>query len=298
MPLQNRLARGAASAISPTSIAVLLVLCCGSWQARVARADEAVSVSAATRDARGWLTHKVTSPYQAGTTRIRVQLPDHLAEGRRYPVVYLLPVEAGEESRFGDAMAEARRLDLANKKQAILVAPTFSQLPWYADHPIDPAIRQETYFCDVVVPHVERTYPALAERRGRLLVGFSKSGWGAWSLLLRHPDLFARAVAWDAPLMMDAPGPYGSGPIFGTPENFAGYRLSELVRREAPTLRGAPRLALFGYGGFRQAHDQMHALLESLNVPHAYRDGPERKHDWHSGWLAEAVDWVLTEPRP
>jgi len=279
-------------------LTALLALCSAVGQGGIAWAEDAARVSAATRDARGWLTHEVTSPYQAGATRIRVLLPDQLAEVRRYPVVYLLPVEPGEENRFGDALVEARRLDLANKTQAILVAPTFSQLPWYADHPTDPAIRQEMHFLEVVVPYVERTYPTLAECRGRLLVGFSKSGWGAWSLLLRHPDLFARAVAWDAPLMMDAPGPYGSGPIFGTPENFAGYRMSELVRRQAPTLRGAPRLALFGYGGFRQAHDQMHALLESLAVPHAYRDGPERKHDWHGGWLGEAVNWVLTGPRP
>ena len=60
---------------------------------------------------------------------------------------------------------------------------------------------------------------------GRLLLGFSKSGWGAFSLLLRHPDVFGRAAAWDAPLMMNKPGPYGSGDIFGTPENFARYQI-------------------------------------------------------------------------
>jgi S-formylglutathione hydrolase FrmB len=298
MPRLNRLALGGALSIRAAGIAVLLALSGTTGQGGAAQADDAATVSAAQRDARGWLVHEVTSPYQAGTTRIRVLLPDQLAEGRRYPALYLLPVEPGEESRYGDALVEARRLDLANQKQAILVAPTFAQLPWYADHPTDPAIRQETYFCNVVVPFVERTYPALAEPRGRLLVGFSKSGWGAWSLLLRHGDTFGRAVAWDAPLMMDAPGQYGSGPIFGTPENFAGYRLSELVRRRGQALGGTERLALFGYGGFRSAHHEMHALLDSLAVPHAYRDGPERKHDWHSGWLGEAVEWVLTEPRP
>ena len=293
----NRPAQVAAPNGRAASIAVLLVLCCLTGQGGAAAADDVATISAAKRDPRGWLVHEVTSPYQAGATRIRVLLPDDLAEGRRYPVVYLLPVEPGEESRFGDALVEAIRLDLANKKQAILVAPTFSQLPWYADHPRDPAIRQEAYFRRAVVPFVERSYPSLAESRGRLLVGFSKSGWGAWSLLLRHGDTFARAAAWDAPLMMDAPGQYGSGPIFGTPENFAGYRLSELVRRQAPSLRDTPRLALFGYGGFRSAHSEMHALLDSLAVPHAFRDGPERKHDWHSGWLEEAVDWALSEPR-
>ena len=39
-------------------------------------------------------------------------------------------------------------------------------------------------------------------------------------MLLRHPDVFGKAAAWDAPLMLDRPGRYGSGDVFGTPENF------------------------------------------------------------------------------
>ena len=44
-------------------------------------------------------------------------------------------------------------------------------LPWYADHPTDVGIRQESYFLKVVLPFVERTYPARTERDGRLLLG-------------------------------------------------------------------------------------------------------------------------------
>jgi enterochelin esterase-like enzyme len=84
---------------------------------------------------------------------------------------------------------------------------------------------------------VERTYPARAAAGGRLLLGFSKSGWGAWTLLLRHPERFAKAAAWDAPLMLDAPGKYGSGPIFGTPENFERYRLTRLVEASQHPVR-------------------------------------------------------------
>ena len=37
----------------------------------------------------------------------------------------------------------------------------------------------------------------------------------------------------------------------------------------------------------------MHALLDELKIPHEYRDGPLRKHDWHSGWVSEAVELLL-----
>lgn len=259
------------------------------------RADQAVTVSEAKKDDNGFLVHEVRSPYQAKTTQIRVLPPDKLGKGKKYPVVYVLPVEAGTESRYGDGLKEVQKLDLHNKINAIFVAPTFSHLPWYADHPSKPEVRQESYFLKVVVPFIDKTYPVRAEADGRLLLGFSKSGWGAWSLLLRHPDVFAKAALWDAPLMMDKPGRYGSGDIFGTEANFEGYRVSKLLEAKADKFQKDKRLILLGYGNFRAEHEKAHALMEKLKVAHEYRDGPARKHDWHSGWVKEAVELLVAE---
>lgn len=253
-----------------------------------ARAQDVV-ISPAKKDDAGFLVHEVRSPYQKGTTRIRVLLPDRMEKGKRYPVVYVLPVEPASESRYGDGLVEVKKRNLHNELQAIFVAPTFSDLPWYADHPTKSDVRQERYFLEVVVPFVERTYPVEPGVAGRLLLGFSKSGWGAFSLLLRHPDVFARAAAWDAPLMMDRPGAYGSGPIFGTAENFEKYEVRRLLKTHADELRESKRLILLGYGGFRAQHVQAHALMTELKIAHEYRDGPPRKHDWHSGWVDEAA---------
>jgi S-formylglutathione hydrolase FrmB len=255
-----------------------------------------MTVTPAKTDDNGFRIHEVRSPYQAGTTQIRVLLPDKVEEGKRYPVVFVLPVEAAAETRYGDGLREVRKTGLHNKLRAVFVAPTFSHLPWYADHPTRADIRQETYFLKVVVPFVEKTYPVQAAS-GRFLLGFSKSGWGAFSLLLRHPDLFARAAAWDAPLLMDRPGPYGSGAIFGNPENFELYRVTTLLKERANLLQKEKRLILLGYGGFRAQHEKAHALMTELKIAHEYRDGPARKHDWHSGWVAEAAELLLAAPQ-
>ncbi|QDU21003.1 alpha/beta hydrolase-fold protein [Urbifossiella limnaea] len=257
------------------------------------RADENVTISEAKKDDGGVLVHEVRSLYQAKTTQLRVLLPGEVEKGKTYPVVYLLPVEAGTESRYGDGLKEIQKLDLHNKLSAVFVAPTFSHLPWYADHPTKPEVRQESYLLKVVVPFVDKTYPVRTKADGRLLLGFSKSGWGAWSLLLRNPDVFGRAAAWDAPLMMDRPGKYGSGDIFGTPDNFEGYRVSKLLETNADKLQNEKRLVLLGYGNFRAEHVQAHALMNKLKIAHEYRDGPDRKHDWHSGWVKEAAELLL-----
>lgn len=248
------------------------------------------------KDADGVVTHAVKSPYQTGPTLVRVLTPDAPAPAGGYPVVYVLPVEAGTEARYGDGLAEVRKLDLHNRLKAVFVAPTFAALPWYADHPTRPDLRQEAHLLAVVVPFVQRAYPVRADAAGRLLLGFSKSGWGAFGLLLRNPEVFGRAAAWDAPLMMDAPGRYGSGEVFATPENFRRYELTRLVEERADLLRGRSRLVLTGYGNFRAEHQRFHALLEKLNVPHEYRDGPALKHDWHAGWVGEAARLLVGVP--
>ena len=253
-------------------------------------------VNNAKADEHGFLIHSIASEFQTGTTLVRVLLPDSLQEGKLYRVIYVLPVEAGTENRYGDGLLEIKRHNLHNKHQVVFAAPTFAQLPWYADHPTNASIRQESHFLRVVLPLVERTYPVMPRAEGRFLLGFSKSGWGAWSMLLRHADVFQRAAAWDAPLTMTRIGKYGNAPIFGTQENFEAYCVASLLRQHAKQLGSETRFVLTGIGNFRQQHEDIHALLNELHIPHAYRSTPLRKHTWGSGWVPEAVELLLHVP--
>jgi hypothetical protein len=260
----------------------VLVLCMGS------AAAEPV-ISQARKADNGFVVHDVQSEYQAGTTQIFVRMPAK-RKGGPLLALYVLPVEAHDEKRWGDARAEIAKLNIADRYGVVCVFPTFSHLPWYADHPSDPHIRQESYFLKVVLPFIERTYPVGADRLSRALLGFSKSGWGAWTLLLRHPDLFERAAAWDAPMTMDTPR-YGMAPIAGTQQNFERYRVTTLLRQRGTQLGGERRLMLAGWDFYREQTRGARKLLEELKIPHVYRDGPQRKHHWNSGWMAELATW-------
>lgn len=243
----------------------------------------------------GEQVHVLRSPHQAGETTVRVFTPDGDAVAPPLTTLYVLPVEARSETRWGSPVTEIRQLEIADRYGLLVVLPTFSALPWYADHPSDASLGQERYLLEDVLPMVERSYPARTGPEARLVVGFSKSGWGAWSLLLRHPGLFGRAAAWDAPLMQDAPDRFGMEPIFGGQEHFEKYRIAGLIRARADLLRQRCRLILTGYAGaFRAHHRAMHELLVKLAIPHEYRDGPQREHQWHSGWLEEAVAILTT----
>lgn len=253
-------------------------------------------IAEARNDENGFLSHVVESEFQNGPSEIKVLLPDRREKDRRYPVIYVLPVEAGTESRYGNGLLEVKKLGLHNKHSVIFVLPTFSDLPWYADHPTDRRVRQETYFLNVVVPFVEVQYPAISEARGRLLLGFSKSGWGAFSLLLRHPDTFGKAAAWDAPLNMDKPL-YGMASIVAAPENFEKYRVARLLEQQAELLRKEKRLGLVGHANFQKHHQAIHDLMDQLKVPHEYRDEKKPRHTWDAGWIDDAVKFLVTGPK-
>jgi S-formylglutathione hydrolase FrmB len=222
--------------------------------------------------------------YQPEPTLIRVFADDSARAARPQRILYVLPVQAREERKYGDGFDEMRKLGV---KGWIVVAPSFAQIPWYADHPTDPLKRQESYFLKAVVPFIDAQFPG--DARQRCLLGFSKSGWGAYSLLLRHPDLFYAASAWDAPLMKDTPDQFQMQEIFGTQVNFEPYCVSALLKEKAPLLRERKRLYLAGYGGFLKHTQDAQALLDELRIPHDYRDIPKRDHIWGSGWLIEAV---------
>ncbi len=253
------------------------------------------TLSEGTKDANGVTRYTLTSAYQKNPTILRVLADDAALKAENKRIVFVLPVEAKEEHRFGDGLDEFRKLDLHKKYGVIVVAPTFEQLPWYADHPTNEGMRQESHFIKAIVPAADQLFPG--KKTQRLLLGFSKSGWGAFCLILCHPDLFAAASAWDAPLMKAKPDQFGMGEIFGTQENFVKSEVSRLLRENAAPFQVAKRLALSGYENFREHTQQAHALLETLKIQHEYADGPLRKHVWGSGWVEESLKALLDMTR-
>ena len=250
------------------------------------------TISSDATDANGIRRIMLESKFQPGPVLVRILAPQNAlnAGAGEQRFLYVLPVEPRDETKYGDGFTEVVTTGLAQKYGLIVVAPSFAQLPWYADHPSKEEARQESQFLKAVLPAVEQLYPS--KKAHRLLLGFSKSGWGAYSLILRHPEMFDAATAWDSPLMKDKPDQFGMGGVFITQDNFEGYQISRLLREKAESFQKTKRLLLGGYGNFRKHTQDAHTLMESLGIQHAYADGPSRKHIWGSGWIDEAVRFL------
>jgi len=265
--------------------------------AAAARAATVATPQAAT--VRGGLsTFTIASPFQRTATRLRVLLPDSYDPARTYRTVYVLPVEPGNAAAYGDGLTTVRQANLHNLHDTVFVAPSFSDMPWYADHATNVRLRQESHLIRTVIPFVEARYAVDRTAAGRLLLGFSKSGYGAVSLLLRRPDFFGRAMAWDSPLAMANPATgYGYLGILGGRANFAtNYQITTLLQRQASQLTGGPPRIILGGWGYqftRQDHAAVARLMTQLRIPHVYNVGPQRAHVWNSGWVPTAVGQLL-----
>ncbi len=257
---------------------------------------------------RGTWQYRVTSPYTAGTNLVEVLLPKNYDRAKKYRVLYLLPVEAGENHRFGDEMKVLRDLGVHDRYDLIIVAPTFDIDPWYGNHANDPRRRYEDYLLQTVMPMIERMYPTTGTAEGRLLMGYSKSGWGAFTLILRHPDVFGYAASWDAPLMFTEKqfGIWKTNEVFGTAENMSRYLPTTLLREHASKFKDKTRLVLAGknlfgtftdkrfpYGGTSHT-EAFHELAESLAVRHLYAPDIKANHSWNPIWVKPVLAMLLS----
>lgn len=245
---------------------------------------------------------------------VSVLLPAaHAAEPEaRFRVLYVLPVESRVENKFGDSLEVIAGLGLHDSHRLICVAPTFDTTPWYGNHATDPRPRQERHVVEALVPFVDEHFRTVAKAEGRLLLGFSKSGWGAVTLLLRNRDTFAAAASWDAPLMLTEKqfGIWGTDGHYGTAAAMAEQLPTTLLRRQAAKFRKEPRLVIAGsnlFGTFTDKRfpydgpphtEAFHRLADELGVAHVYDPKIRAGHSWDTAWVGPVVERLVKLPPP
>ncbi len=251
-------------------------------------------VGTPTTDANGVKYYPVTSVYQGSQPQtIRVLEPDNPAPGKPRRILYVLPVEQGVtdlSSTWSDGLEELRLLNVPNRFNMTLIAPSFNYEPWYGDNSTDPTLRMESFITQDLVPFGD-TFGQGGIIPKRLLIGFSKSGNGVLFLVLRHPNVFSAVVAWDSPAQLSDLTAFSALPMnFGTQENFDLYNIPSLVSTNAQPFLLQNRLWISGdQAAWTADMIQLHNQLTAASIPHTWVQGGVRVHSWDSGWLDGAV---------
>lgn len=124
-------------------------------------------------------------------------------------------------------------------------------------------------------------------------MGFSKSGWGAFSLILKYPEFFGYAAAWDAPLSFTT-FHYGMEAVYGTPEQLSRYRPDLLIPKQSRFFEKKTRLVLAGQKHWGKETAEAHKLLEKAGIKHHYDNTPECPHQWDKAWMEPTLSALIS----
>ena len=253
-------------------------------------------VGAPSTDPNGVKSYAVTSVFQGPSpTIVRVLEPHDPVPGQPRRFLYVLPVEAGVsslDSTWSDGLEELRLLDVPNRFNLTLIAPSFDE-PWYGDHATDPDRRLESFIVRDLVPfgrllrtagnnsstmghrfqqvrirrpHAHPAKPECLQRRGRV-------GCSCANHRCVQPRLWV-------------PG----GRELGTQETCDQYVIPNLVINDAEPFLVKNRIWISGdRSAWTADMDQLHDQMQQAGIVHTWVAGGFRVHSWNSGWLDGAV---------
>lgn len=132
------------------------------------------------------------SPTAGTTLRYQVYMPPcYLESQKRYPYVFLLHGAANNETHWpGLGLVETldQGFRLGALSPMIVVMPYMGSIGNDNTFPPDPSF--ETVVLDELIPAIERDFCTWNDREHRAIGGISRGGFWAYSIALRHPDVF------------------------------------------------------------------------------------------------------------
>ena len=265
----------------------------GNWSGGDASRPAAFQVIYMRTDADGVKWYQVISANNGpGPQVMRVLTPTHPAPGVPHNFLYVLPVQLRLSNTYNDGLETLRRADAQNQYNLTIIEPTFGIDPWYANNPKDANIQYETFLTKQVVPWVKKTLTITGHEQS-WLIGFSKSGLGVEDLILKHPEIFTLAAAWDFPATMLSYNQLGPDATFsyGTDANFqANYRLSTafLNAHKAPFMN-ENRLWIGGNREFPVDMADYAKLLTKEGIVFSQEAPRPMGHSWNTGWIPVAL---------
>ena len=163
---------------------------------------------------------------------------------------------------------------------------------WYADNPNDPTINYETFVADILPQWVDSNFSTTGTEQN-LLVGFSKSGYGALDLELKHPSVFSAVAAFDFPGDMTSYDYDGSSSAndYGTQANFQdNYEMNaSFIGAHDASFTTQDRILISEGPALTTQVTDFGNLLTSQGVMYTSLNQMNDAHTWAGGWLSGAI---------
>ncbi|MCX7920014.1 MAG: esterase family protein [bacterium] len=147
-------------------------------------------------------SHSFIGHLSQKTVLYNIYLPEGYATStERYPVIYHLNGLGDTPSSHNITIAEPFEYarDSGVIGSVIIVYPNSYGYTFWADS-IDSTKPAETNVIYELIPHIDSTYRTIAQRKYRIVQGWSMGGFGAALYITKFPNLFNGAILYDAAL--------------------------------------------------------------------------------------------------
>ena len=257
--------------------------------------DVVVLTASLTGASGGVSTYSVTSGMNntanAGPQDMRVLPPASPAPGKPHAFLWVLPVEPGQGTTFGDGIAYMQSLGVHDAHNVTCIMPGFPVDPWYADNDTDPQTQQSQFMADLVA-WATSALGSGAEKH--YLIGFSKSGFGGQLLFWQHNALFEKVASWDAACDYQTLAQYDGATVIGTQGHLDAIKLYDpnLAGYKGGTDTGTRNRIWLGAGvNLVTATSDYSDRLTADGIAHTYAQAITDVHNWVTTppWVPVAI---------
>ncbi|MEZ4667123.1 MAG: alpha/beta hydrolase-fold protein [Anaerolineae bacterium] len=215
--------------------------------------------------------------------RYRVYIPPcYQKTQRRYPYLIMLHGAAQKEDeweKLGGIGVEDQGFRLGVLPPMIIIMPYVGTIGNNSYFPPDPSY--ETVVLEELVPAIERDFCTWSDRDHRAIGGISRGGFWAFSIGMRHPDVFG---------IIGGHSPYMTEDTFEIP---AAFNPLELALNSA--LLPEAKLRMYIDNGAEDPSGRTIELLSSRlteqGIPHTYVINPIGNHD-DEYWSAHVSEYL------
>lgn len=148
--------------------------------------------------------------------QVGMRLPDGYEEVQeRFPTIYFLPGNGGSAQEW---LGRQDVMEAVDKRQFIAVSiPEFDNL-WYSNKRDASDWAYDDFIAKELIPRVDSQFRSKPERQSRAVFGFSRGGYGAVKMALKHPDVFSMGASFAGVLDFAQQDRPDANRLFGPPK--------------------------------------------------------------------------------
>jgi len=122
-----------------------------------------------------------------------------------------------------------------------------------------------------------------------ILIGFSKSGLGAWNISRQIPERVTATIIFDSPMSRQTLPTWGTAPFYPDDATWQADSPINSIDHFCRSVKPDHQLVLISSTAFHEEMEDLSTALRDKNFPHSFLSCPHFKHHWNSGWLKKGV---------